>query len=100
MFKIMPTLLFSLSIQANPTAGIAPTFIGSPTSGANGSVTTVVLPGALRASFPGDSIRHADGRQLQGVGLQLQILVRPTIQGLAEGRGEVPEETITFLQNR
>ena len=68
-------------------------------TGANGTVTTVTLPGALRAYFTGGGIRHADGRQLQRVGLQPHIRVRPTAEGLAEGRDEVLEEAISFLAN-
>jgi len=74
------------------------TFVGSPTSGANGSVTTVVLPGSLRVFFTGMGVRHGDGRQLQRVGLQPHILVRPTIKGIAEGRDEVLERAIRFVE--
>ena len=45
------------------------TFIGSPTSGANGMMTTVVLPGGMFVTFTGADVRHADGRQLQRVGI-------------------------------
>ena len=67
------------------------TFIGSPTMGANGDVTTVTVPGGIVISFSGHDVRHADGRQLQRVGLIPQIEVRPTIQGIREGRDEVLE---------
>jgi len=74
------------------------TFVGSPTSGANGSVTTVVLPGSLRVFFTGMDVRHGDGRQLQRVGLQPHIAVRPTIKGIAEGTDEVLERAIRFVE--
>jgi C-terminal processing protease CtpA/Prc len=79
-------------------AGAEATFIGSPTSGANGSVTPVVLPGALRVYFSGQNYLHADGRQLQRVGLQPRVAVRPTPQGLVDGRDEVLERAIRFIQ--
>ena len=77
--------------------GAEGTIIGSPTSGANGDVTPIVLPGALRVLFTGANISHADGRQLQRVGIQPQILVRPTSKGLSDGHDEVLERALTFL---
>jgi len=82
-----------LILEANANA----TFIGSPTSGANGNVTTVVVPGALRLYFTGMNFMHGDGRRLQRKGLQPQIFVRPTPKGLAVGRDEVLERAIQFV---
>jgi C-terminal processing protease CtpA/Prc len=73
------------------------TFIGSPTQGANGDVTNTVLPGGLRVRFTGHDVRHADGRQLQRVGLQPQLQVRPTPAGLRAGRDEVLERALKEL---
>jgi C-terminal processing protease CtpA/Prc len=67
------------------------TFIGSPTMGANGDVTTLTLPGDVVVSFRGHDVRHADGRQLQRMGLVPHIEVRPTIKGIRDGRDEVLE---------
>lgn len=76
------------------------TFIGSPTTGANGDVTTMVLPGNLRVSFTGHDVRWPDGRQLQRVGLQPDVEVRPTIAGVRAGRDEVLERAIEWLRAR
>jgi hypothetical protein len=65
------------------------TFIGTPTAGANGDVTRMVLPGGYAVSFSGHDVRHADGRQLQRLGLQPQVRAAPTIAGLARGEDEV-----------
>ncbi|MBL8208698.1 MAG: hypothetical protein JNM09_30990, partial [Blastocatellia bacterium] len=74
------------------------TFIGTPTMGANGDVTDTTLPGNLTVRFTGHNVRHADGRQLQRVGIQPHIRVAPTIRGTIEGRDEVLEAAIKFLQ--
>lgn len=74
------------------------TFIGTPTAGANGDVTFMVLPGNLAISFSGHDVRHADGRQLQRIGIQPTIKVAPTIRGLVDGRDEILEAAIKFLQ--
>ena len=73
------------------------TFVGSPTMGANGDVTTLTLPGNIIISFSGHDVRHADGRQLQRVGLVPHIEVRPTIKGIRDGRDEVLERARKFL---
>jgi C-terminal processing protease CtpA/Prc len=73
------------------------TFIGSPTSGANGMITCVVLPGGMFVTFTGADVRHGDGRQLQRVGIQPHIHVEPTVAGLRAGRDEVLEAAIAYL---
>jgi C-terminal processing protease CtpA/Prc len=74
------------------------TFIGSPTNGANGDVTTMLLPGGINVNFSGHDVRHADGRQLQRLGIQPHIKVEPTIEGLSKGRDEVLERAVEFLK--
>jgi C-terminal processing protease CtpA/Prc len=60
----------------------------------------MVLPGNLQVSFSGHDVRHADGRQLQRVGIQPTIKVTPTIRGLIAGRDEILDEAIRFLQKK
>lgn len=74
------------------------TFIGTPTVGANGDITYMVLPGNLTVSFTGHNVRHADGRQLQRVGIQPAIRVEPTIRGVIAGRDEILERAVAYLQ--
>lgn len=71
--------------------------VGSPTMGANGDVTRVALVGGMYATFSGHDVRHADGRQLQRVGLQPDVVVRPTIAGIRAGRDEVLERALQIL---
>ena len=73
------------------------TFIGSPTMGANGDVTVFSIPGNISISFTGHDVRHADGRQLQRVGLQPQVVVSPTIAGIRAGRDEVLEAALRHV---
>jgi C-terminal processing protease CtpA/Prc len=74
------------------------TFIGSPSAGANGDLTDLVLPGGITMAFTGHDVRFADGRPLQRVGLRPQIHVRPTRSGLQSGRDEVLERALEFLK--
>jgi C-terminal processing protease CtpA/Prc len=74
------------------------TFVGGPTAGANGDVTRMVLPGGLTVGFGGHDVRHADGRQLQRVGLVPHVEVKPTIRGLRDGRDGVLERALQFVR--
>jgi C-terminal processing protease CtpA/Prc len=79
--------------------GLDVTYIGAPTTGANGNVTNATLPGGIAVRFTGMEIRHADGRQLQRRGIQPTVDVRPTIQGIAAGRDEVLERAVAILKS-
>jgi C-terminal processing protease CtpA/Prc len=74
------------------------TFIGSPTAGSNGDVTDLYLPGGIGVTFTGLGIKHADGRQLQRVGIHPDIPVAPTVKGLREGKDEVLDRALAFLR--
>lgn len=73
------------------------TFIGSRTTGANGDVTRLILPGGVMVGFTGHDVRHADGRQLQKVGLEPHIEIAPTIKGIRDGRDELLERAVRFV---
>ena len=74
-------------------------FIGSPTQGANGDVTSLMAPGGIRINFSGLDARWPDGRQLQRIGLVPDIAVRPTIEGIRGGRDEVLDRAVEYLQS-
>jgi C-terminal processing protease CtpA/Prc len=74
------------------------TFVGTPTNGTNGDVTTSLLPGGIRIGFTGHDVRFADESQLQRRGIQPDIRVGPTIAGLRAGRDEVLERAVQFLE--
>ncbi len=72
-------------------------FIGSQTAGANGDITYFSLPGIPSVRFSGHDVRHADGRQLQRIGLVPDVPVTPTIQGIREGKDEVLDRAVRYL---
>jgi C-terminal processing protease CtpA/Prc len=75
-------------------------FIGTATAGANGDVTNFTLPGGISVMFTGHDVRHADGRQLQRVGLIPDVEVAPTRAGLRAGKDEVLERAVRYLEER
>jgi C-terminal processing protease CtpA/Prc len=72
-------------------------FIGTNTAGADGDTTTTVLPGGIYVGFTGHEVRHADGRQLQRIGLVPDIRVTPTVRGIRAGRDEVLDRAVAYL---
>jgi C-terminal processing protease CtpA/Prc len=73
-------------------------FVGSPSAGTDGEITTIALPGGITVGFTGQSVRYPDGRELQGRGLVPDVLVTPTIKGIRAGRDEVLERAIAYLE--
>ncbi|MCU1228866.1 MAG: hypothetical protein JWO97_1750 [Acidobacteria bacterium] len=73
------------------------TFIGTNSAGTNGDVTSMILPGAIRINFTGHDVRHIDGAQLQRVGLVPAVRVEPTIKGIREGKDEVLDRAIRYI---
>lgn len=65
--------------------------IGSQTSGADGNVTLLTLPGGITTYYTGLGTYYPDRRPTQRIGIVPDIEVRPTIAGIREGRDEVLE---------
>lgn len=65
--------------------------------GANGDVMNFLVPGKISITFTGHDVRHADGRQLQRLGLEPQVAVSPTIVGIRAGRDEVLETALRYV---
>lgn len=66
--------------------------VGEPTAGTNGNVNPFSLPGGFTISWTGMKVLKHDGSTHHGVGIQPTLPVRPTVQGLAQGRDEVLEK--------
>lgn len=71
--------------------------IGSPTSGADGDVVLIPLPGQL-TSFSGVGILYPDGTQTQTVGVRLDVEVDNTVESLQAGRDLVLEKALELAR--
>ena len=69
--------------------------IGSPTSGADGDIVWIPLPGQI-TSFSGVGVLYPDGTPTQTVGVRLDVEVLPTAEGLQAGRDEVLERALSL----
>jgi len=73
-------------------------FIGSQTAGANGDLTNFEIPGNIVLSFSGHDVRHIEGRQLQKIGLVPDLPIKPSIEGIRDGKDEVLEKAIEYVE--
>ncbi|WP_136666795.1 S41 family peptidase [Flavobacterium sp. H122] len=74
------------------------TIIGSQTAGADGNVTSLDYMPALHTSFSGLGVYYPDKRETQRVGIIPDIEIKPTIKGIQEGRDEVLERAVNFIE--
>ena len=72
--------------------------MGENTTGADGDVVYLPLPGGLRLSFSSVGVYTVDGLLTQRVGLTPDIPVARTIQGIAEGRDELMEAAVAYIR--
>lgn len=72
--------------------------LGTPSIGADGNVMSFKMPGNVKISTTGLSIFYPDGRQTQRVGLEPDVYLSPTIEGLSQGRDELIEGAISIIQ--
>jgi C-terminal processing protease CtpA/Prc len=81
----------AMAIRAAPNAIV----VGSTTAGADGNVSPIVLPGGLRSAISGIGVFYPDRRPTQRVGIVPDLIVRPTIAGILDGRDEVLEAGVS-----
>ena len=74
------------------------TVMGSTTAGADGNVSSIVLPGNIATMISGIGVYYPDFRETQRVGIVPDVEVKPTIQGIREGRDEVLEKAVQLIE--
>jgi len=84
----------TMSFQSGPNT----TVIGSTTAGADGNVSSIYLPGNIFTYMSGLGVLYPDGGESQRVGVRIDVPIRPTIQGIKEGRDEMLEKAIELVE--
>jgi C-terminal processing protease CtpA/Prc len=74
--------------------------MGSTTAAADGNVSPLTLPGGLRTMISGIGVNYPDGRETQRVGIVPDIVVKPTIKGIREGRDELLERALDLIREK
>jgi Peptidase family S41 len=83
----------AMALRAMPNAVV----VGSTTAGADGNVSSIPLPGNLSTMISGLGVFYPDHRPTQRIGIVPDVIVRPTIQGIASGRDEVLETAVHLI---
>lgn len=73
--------------------------LGRPTAGTNGDVRPIVLPGEINTSISGLGVFYPDKEPTQRIGLQPDIHMDPTVEGIREGRDEYIEKAIELIKS-
>lgn len=74
--------------------------IGEPTGGSTGESDYFLLPGGIRGRVCTKRDFYPDGKEFVGVGIKPHILVKPTIQDIAEGSDPVLNKALEILKKK
>lgn len=83
----------TMAIRVAPNA----TVLGSTTSGADGNVSAIYLPGNVFTYVSGIGVLNPDRTETQRVGIIPDIEIKPTIKGIRAGKDEVLEKAIELI---
>ncbi len=84
----------TMAFQSSPNVKV----IGSQTAGADGNVSTIVLPGGISSWISGIGVFYPDGTPTQRVGVKIDYPIKPTIKGITDGKDELLEKAISLLK--
>ena len=76
------------------------TVMGENSVGSDGDVAYLPIPGGINMMFTSIGIYTPDGGQTQRIGLTPDIEVYPTVEGIKEGRDELKEAAVTYIQEQ
>ena len=76
------------------------TVMGEETIGADGNVVRLPLPGNIELLFTSLGVYTPEMGQTQRIGLTPDIEVHPTIEGIKEGRDELLEAAVEYIQEQ
>jgi len=71
--------------------------IGRPSAGTDGDMRIFMLPGKIKTAITGIGIFDPEKNPTQRIGLQPDIRLDPTIEGLMEGRDEYIEKAVELI---
>ncbi|KYH04459.1 hypothetical protein A1704_17340 [Chryseobacterium cucumeris] len=83
----------AMALRVAPKSAV----IGSQTAGADGNVSTIILPGNLSTSITGIGVLYPNGKETQKIGIEIDIPVKTTIEGIRTGKDEILQEAINFI---
>ena len=86
----------TMAYRVNPNS----TVIGSTTAGADGNVSQFYLPGGISSMISGIGVYYPEGKETQRIGIVPDIELKPTIQGIKEGKDELLDKAIEIINGQ
>ncbi len=86
----------AMAYQLSPQAKV----FGSQTAAADGNAEGLKLPGGNLVRFTSIGVYYPDKTETQQIGIVPDVEVRPTAEGIREGRDEVLEVALEFLREK
>jgi len=86
----------TMAFQSSPNV----TVIGSTTAGADGNVSSIMLPGGISTMISGLNVLYPDGTETQRKGVKINVMLKPTIAGIKAGRDELLEKAIDIISKQ
>ena len=74
------------------------TVIGSQTAGADGNITYVYLPANITTVFSSIGIYYPNSQETQRVGVSIDKIITPSIQGIIDGKDELLEYALSIIK--
>ena len=74
--------------------------MGDNSAGAGGHIVFLPIPGPVVVQFSSNRFYTIDGKERYRTGITPDIPVKPTIQGIKEGRDEVMEAAIEYIKSK
>lgn len=74
------------------------TIIGSQTGGADGNVSGIDYIKGFHSQFSGIGVYYPNKKETQRIGIIPDIEIKPTIKGIQEGKDEVLDRAIQFIE--
>lgn len=84
----------AIALAYAPTAKV----IGSTTSGADGNVTSFVLPGGMICRYTVLGAYYPDWGQCQRTGVKIDIQARPAVEDLRSKKDVLVEKAIEYIR--
>ena len=85
----------TMAFQSSPNV----TVIGSTTAGADGSVSSIWLPGGISTMISGINVLYPDGTETQRKGVKIDVPLKPTILGIKAGRDGLLEKAKEIINS-
>ena len=74
------------------------TFIGSQTAGADGAGAVFDIINGIETEMTGVGFYYPNRKEVQRIGIIPDIKVKPTIDGIKNGKDELLERAILFIE--